>query len=206
MAAIQGRKGELWTAAADAAVAITKEACEAVGDSTTIFHVTAAAKRYLDPATTILVYDTDSLVTSGYHIAGGCQVHFDEAPSGAVTLTGAYLTMAEVGLVQGWELGTEMELYETTSLGDTVRTYVSSGILSWSCSFERFYEDNTWQAKAKANATTLMVRLFEDHPSGFVWTGWVIPTGWTQTVPLALETESLSFTGVGVPVYSVDET
>ena len=203
MAAIQGRKAELWVISG-AGSAITKEACENV--SGYIYHVTDATKRYLSPETTILVYGNDILVTSGYTIKGGCQIHFDAAPATPVTLTGAYLTPAEVSLVQNWELNLESEVYETTSLGSTTRTYMGSGLLGWSGSFERFYEDNTWGARAAANATKLLIRCFTDQPSGYVYTGWVVPNQWTQTTPMELERENFTFTGDGYPVYSTDET
>ena len=146
------------------------------------------------------------LQTSGYHVDGGCHIVFDEAPSGAVTVTGAYLTPAEITLVQSWELSINAEVYELTSLGSTARTYQRSTLVTWSGSFERFYEDSTWQALAAANASKIIVRLFEDQPSGYCWTGWVTPNNWTQTVPLELERETFAFTGEGVPVYTTDET
>lgn len=211
MAAIQGRKAELWVASGTGS-AITKEACEAVGASTTRFHVTAAAKRYLDPATAIAVYDNDVLQTSGYHIEGGCHIVFDSAPTSPVTVTAAYLTPAEISLVQNWQLDITSDVYETTSLGSTARTFIGSGIVAWNGSFERFYEagvdddDPPWYAKAAANADKIIVRLFENQPSGYCWTGWVTPGAWTQTVPLELERETFNFTGEGVPVYTTDET
>ncbi len=210
MAAIQGRKGELWVASGTG-TAMTAEACEAVGASTTRFHVTDADKRYLDPATTVQVYDDAVLQTSGYHIEGGCHIVFDSAPTSPVTVTAAYLTPAEITLVQGWELSIESEVYDITSLGDTARTYQGSGILAWSGSFERFYEsgdgDNPpWYAKAAANASKIIVRLFEDHPSGYCWTGWVTPVSWGLNVPMELERETFGFTGEGMPVYTTDES
>lgn len=204
MAAIQGRLGELWVASG-AGTAMTKEACEGVDSSTTRFHVTDSAKRYLDPATAVLVYDDDELLTSGYHLEGGCHIVFDDAPT-AVTVSGAYLTPAEITLVQNWELGITNEAYEITSLGDTARTYVGSDIPSWSGSFERFYEDDSWQELTVANASKIIVRLFEDQPSGCCWTGWVTPVSWGHTVPLELQTENFGFTGEGFPVYTTDET
>jgi hypothetical protein len=208
MAAIQGRKAEFWLAEG-AGSALTKQACEAVGISTTVFHVTDPAKRYLDPATTVLVYcgAGETLQTSGYHIAGGCQIHFDSAPSAPVKLTGAYLTPAEITLVTGYSLTLESEVYETSSLGGSARTYQGSGILAWSGSFDRFYEDDAWGARMSANATKLLGRFFTDQPSGYCWTGWVIPGSWSHANPSdGLETEAFSFTGEGEPVYSIDET
>lgn len=203
MAAIKGRLAELWLGSG-ATSAITKEACEQVAG--TIYHVTAAAKRYLDPGTAVLVYDNDVLQTSGYHLEGHCIV-FDSAPAALVTVSGKYITPAEVKLVQGWELSFESETYETTSLGDTARTYVGSGLLSWSGSFERFLEDATYANIAAANGTLKLARFFTDQPSGYVWTGWVVPTGWTGSAPISgLDTESFTFQGYGKPIYTTDES
>jgi hypothetical protein len=208
MAAISGRKSEIWTQTGSTS-ALTKTACEAVGGSTTIFHVTDAAKRYLDPATAILVYcgAGETLQTSGYHIAGGCQIHFDAAPTAPVKLTGAYFSMAEVTLCQSWDASIESTVFEITSLGDTTAKFQGSNYTAWSGSIARFYEDNTWGAKAQANTTQHIVRLFTDQPAGFCWTGWATITSWSDSVPVEdLQKETISFTGISELVYSVDET
>jgi len=210
--ATQGRKGELWVASGSGTV-ITKEPCEAVGLSTTIYHVTAPAKRYLSPAVPILVYANNILQTSGYRIAGGCHIVFDAAPTPPVTVSGAYLTPTETALVENWELNLETEVYDITSLGDSSRVYMSSGLLGWNGSFGRFYESGVgtnpppWYAKAANNAAVIIVRLFEDHTEGWCWTGWAIPTAWTLSTPVEeLETESFEFVGQGECVYTTDET
>ena len=148
----------------------------------------------------------ECLQTSGYEILGGCQISFDAEPTTPVTVTADYLTPTEVTYVQNWELNLESEIYQLTSVGDTARTYVGSGLLSWSGSFERFYEDSTWQAFVADNTDKLIIRLFEDQPSGYCWTGWVTPINWTQTTPLELERETFGFTGEGRPAYTTDET
>lgn len=204
MAAISGRKSEIWTQTG-ASVALTKQACEAV--TTTRYHVTDPTKRYLDPATAILVYVSDVLQTSGYHISGGCQIHFDSVPGGAVTLTGAYFTMAEVTLCQSWEATIDSQVYEITSLGDTAAKFQGSDFNTWGGSLSRLYENDTWGAKAAANATQHVLRLFADQPAGLCWTGWANITGWQQTTPQDdLERETISWQGIGEIVYTLDET
>jgi hypothetical protein len=203
MAAIAGRLAELWLGTGAADGTLTKQACEAV--TTTIYHVTDAAKRYLDPATAILVYVNDVLQTSGYHIGGGCQIHFNSAPGATVTLSGGYITPAEVTLVQNWSLDIQSEVYDITSLGGTARTYLGSGITAWSGSFERFYEDDTNKLLAEANGTKIIGRFFVDQPSGYCWTGWISPVNWGLNAPLELERETLSFAGDGECVYTTDE-
>ena len=204
MAVIQGRAGELWLVRSGDGSTITKQACEVV--TGTRYHVTDAAKRYLDPETTILVYDDDVLVTSGYKIEGGCHIVFDSAPAASVTVSGKYLTPAEVAYVQNWEITLNSDVYDITSLGDTAKKFMGSGLISWSGSFERFYEDDTFATYTVSNTTRLIGRFFEDHPGGLVWTGWIAPNNWTGTMPLELARETFGFDGVGTPVYTSDET
>ena len=203
MAVIQGRLGELWIGSGAGTTTGVKAACELV--STKRYHVTDAAKRYLDPEFDILVYDNNVLVTSGYTIEGGCHIVFAATPTTPVTVTAKYLTPAEVIYVQNWTLDLQSDTYEITSLGDTSKKFMGSGLLSWSGSFERFYEDSTWEAKA-ISTSRLVGRFFTNQPGGLCWTGWIAPNSWTVNLPLELATENFGFTGVGKPVYSIDET
>jgi hypothetical protein len=78
--------------------------------------------------------------------------------------------------------------------------------VGWSGSFERFYEDDTWEAAAVAGAYHL-IKLYEDEPSDRVWTGYVYLGDWGKTVPVdGLQTENVSFNGVGTPAYAADES
>jgi hypothetical protein len=204
MGAIKGRLAELWSSAGTTTT-LTKEACEQVSGN--IYHVTNAARRYLDPMTTVLVYDNDVLQTTGYTIWGGCQIHFASAPTTPITLSGKCYTPAEVTLVTDWELNLSSEVYDCTAIGATARAKIPSGVLDWKGSFNRYYEDNTWEAKAAANATKRIIRCFSDQSAGYCWTGWVALTGHTQTVPVdGLETESVEFEGDGMIAYTTDET
>lgn len=204
MAAIAGKKAELWSSAGTTTT-LTKQACENV--SGYIYHVTDAAKRYLDPHTTILVYDNDVLQTSGYTIWGGCQVRFTAAPTTPITLSGKCYTPAEVTLVTDWEISLSTEVYDATSIGASSRSKIPSGLLGWTGSFNRYYEDNTWEAKAVDNSTKRIIRCFSDQTVGYCWTGWIALTGWTQNVPVdGLETEAVEFEGDGMIAYTTDET
>jgi hypothetical protein len=206
MSAICGRLGELWLQAGTA-TAMTKEACEVVAGTT--YHVTDAAKRYFDYATAVLVYTGagEDLQTSGYKVVGACQIQFDAAPSAPVKVSGKYLpTPAEISLVQDWSLAIENGgIFETTSLGATARSYLHCGLVSWSGAFNRFYEDDAWEARAVAGAWHL-VKLYEDEPSDQVWTGYIYLGNWGKTVPVeGLQTETVSFNGIGTPAWATDE-
>jgi hypothetical protein len=184
---------------------MTKEACEAVVG--TVYHVTDADKRYFAPGTAILVYDDDVLQTSGYTIVGGCQIAFASAPTTPVTVSANYITPAEIALVQGWSLEITSEAYDTSSLGGAYRTYIGADLLTWTGSFDRLYEADAWGARIKVNATRLLIRLFTDQPSGYCYTGWIIPTSWTQTTPGdGVERETFAFQGCDKLAYTIDET
>lgn len=206
MGAISGRLAELWIGSG-AGATLTKQACEATTTNFTYtYHVVDAAKRYLDPNTTVLVYDSDSLQTSGYRLLGHV-IKFDSAPAGAVTVSGKALTMAETTLVQNYSVNLESEVYEFTSLGDTSKQYVGSGITGWSGSFERFFEGDTWSDRVEANSTQFFLRCYITQPGSLCLGGWVTLTGWSQETPIdGLERETIEFQGVGCPAYSIDET
>lgn len=207
MAAIKGLSGELWLMGGSA-TSMTKEACEAVGGSSTVFHVTAPTKRYLDPATTVSVYDNDVLQTSGYIIAGGQQVQFTSAPTTPITISGKYLpTGTEIGLVQNWAVTIDNgTLIETTSLGSTSRSYIHTGFVGWSGSFDRFLEDDAWEGRLAAEST-LLIKLYEDQPNTRLWSGYVILSGWNENVSIDdLVRENVTFQGLDMPVYAADET
>lgn len=206
MAAISGRLAELWIGSGSAST-ITKQACEATTTNFTYtYHVTDAAKRYLDPNTAVLVYDNDVLQTSGYQLLGHV-IKFDASPTTPITVSGKYLTMAETSLVQNYSVNLESEVYEFTSLGHTSKQFLGSGITGWSGSFERFAEDDTWSDRVEANATQLFLRCYITQPGSLCLGGWVTLTGWSQETPLdGLERETIEFQGVGCPVYTIDET
>ncbi len=205
-AAIRGRSGEVWINSGSATT-LTKVACDQIG-ATTIYHVTDAAHRQLDPATTPSVYIDDVLQSTGYHMhAPAGEIHFDGAPGGTVTLSGKYYASSEVSLVQSWEMSLTSEAVDVTGLGDTARTYVGLGITSWSGTISRLHENNTWVAKVQANATQIIVKLYEDEPNDRVWIGYGVITSVPVTTPVeGLDTETITFTGVGLPYYVTDET
>ena len=142
MAAIQGRKSELW-AISGTGTTFTTEACDQYSGNT--YHITDTAKRQWDPGASVAVYDNAVLQTSGYVIYGAVgQIEFDSAPTTPVTVSGKYLTTAEITLCQGFDLSLESDVYDITSLGDTTRKYIGSGLEKWSGSVERLAEDDTW--------------------------------------------------------------
>lgn len=209
-AAVLGRLGELW-AQTGVAAAFTAEACDVVvgAPAANTYQITNATKRQWDPATAVLVYDGGVLQTSGYTLEAPVgRIVFDSAPGGLVTVTGAAFGTVQVALVRNWELSVSSQVLEITALGDTVRTYQGDDFPSWSGSFERFYEDDTWAALVADNVTAqgFILKLYEDEPSDRVWAGSVVFTNWSQSTPMELITESVQFQGQGKGYFITDET
>jgi hypothetical protein len=205
-AAVKGRLGELWAQTGNA-TAFTTEACTLVSGTT--YKITNAAKRQWDRATTVSVFDGGaSVAAADYTVQYPLgRIVFASAPAGAVTVSGKYYASAEVGLVQGWDISLTPLIFETTSLGSTSRSYVGGGLLEWSGSFDRFYEDSTWEARAIDNTSAFYLKLYEDEPSDRVWIGYVHFTGWTATTSIVeLIKEGITFSGAEDPFYVADET
>lgn len=210
MAAIQGRKGELWLQSGSA-TAFTTEACSLVSGTT--YQIDDAAKRQWDPTTTPTVYDDGSPETpSEIQYPIGCVV-LAEAPSGAVTVTGKHYATTQIGLVQNWALDLEQDTLESTALGDTARSFVGLGLLGWSATFEALTEaTGTLGAKALANATAgtgyrLVWKFYEDEPNDLVWIGYATFTSWQALSDvMALIRETCSVQGDGDIYYVTDET
>lgn len=209
MGAIAGRRAEVWVQSGSETT-FTAAACNLVSGTT--YEVTDPDKRNWSPTADITVYVGGTPVTSGYVLQRPVgRIVFSEAPGGAVTVSGKYLPMAKVGFVKSWELSIEDEALETTSLGDTVRSFVACGLPSWSVSLDKLLEDETWPSLALDNANTgqwLLVKLYEDRSGSnrLVWAGYATVAGDKISVPFSeLINESLTLVGEGIPYY-VDET
>ena len=108
------------------AVAMTGQATTLLAG--TSYRITDAAKRALDPATSISVLDGGSAIAvDGYRVdyAHGI-VTLDCAPSGAVTVTGAYLPLLSIAEANAVDVEYGYESVDASRLGDaTDRTLPS---------------------------------------------------------------------------------
>jgi hypothetical protein len=209
-APIQGKLGELWIQTGTA-TDFTTEVCDVVGASDVLYQITSASKRQWDNATTPLVYKATVLQNSGYTVQKPVgRILFGTTPgASAITVSGHYFATAEETMVQNWELQFTSDIFQTTGLGATFRTFIGAGIISWTGSFSRVYEDETWHDIAADNATnaSLVMKLYENQPSDLVWCGYATPTGWSESVNTeGLVMETLQFTGNGEIAYIIDET
>ena len=134
------------------------------------------------------------------------RIAFTVAPTTPVTVTGKYYATVQVGYVQNWKLDIKTGVFETTSLGDTARSFMATGLTDWSGSFERFYEDSTWEALAVASSTPIF-KFYEDEPSDRVWVGYGAIGDWGVTVDVGeLIKENVSYNGLGDIFYITSET
>jgi len=209
MGAIQGRKGDIYLQTGNA-TAFTGEACHLVSGTT--YQISNAAKLNWDRATAVTVYVGGNPVSSGFTVqypAG--RIVFDADPGDAVTVSGKCYATTKVGYVQNYDISIESAALETTSLGDEARTYMGLGLLAWSAAFERLYENDTWAALARANATSgyrLLCKFYEDRsgPKRLVWVGYVTVTGHSTNLSLEeLVRENITLQGEEL-IYYIDET
>jgi len=103
--------------------AFTGEACTQIG-ATLVYQINTAAKRCWNPSVAVTVYDGGDLVAaSGYtlnYLYG--KITFTEAPAGAVTVTGEYMPLHEIGTVRGFSLSVSCGAEDSTVMGSAVTT------------------------------------------------------------------------------------
>lgn len=119
--AVQGYRARvLMTGASNA---MTDEPMTQSGSSLT-YYTTDATRNLWDPATTVVVEDGGVVVaTSDYevdYLLG--EVTFDSAPSGAVTVTGAYLDRYTIATARSWTLNLSVAELDQTVFGDDAIT------------------------------------------------------------------------------------
>lgn len=99
--------------------AMTGEACSQVTGA--VYQVTSAAKRILDPATAITVYDgaADESSTAVIDYATGL-ITLAEAPAGSVTVTAKYIPLISVAYAKSLDIGLPTKVWaDVTCLGDS---------------------------------------------------------------------------------------
>ena len=100
--------------------AFTGEACTQVSGTT--YQIDAVAKRCWNPLVALTVYDgvTEETPTSVNYLYG--TVTLAEAPAGAVTVTGEYMPLHEIGTVRGFSLSVTCGAEDSTIMGSAVTT------------------------------------------------------------------------------------
>jgi hypothetical protein len=194
MAAIKGKLGAVYVQTDDAAAAFTAEAT--TEDATHLRYViTDATKRWIDPDTAVLVYADAAPVTTGFTIeyANGTIV-FAVDPAAAITVTGAYLQVAQVAGFGNWQLDPQMGVQETTALGDSWKTFIAT-LAEFSGSAEKYWGD---EAFFDMLGSRMALELYTDTSSGTEkwYRGYAIIQGDGVTVDVAdIVKEAIGFQG-----------
>lgn len=141
MAVLAGSSADVYIATG-AGTSMTGEAVTSLGGG--VYQITDAAKRAINPNAALTVLDGVSTIpASNYSVgygAGKITLTGGYTLGGTMTVTGSYLTLAQLGQGFEWSMDVEVQTEETHTFGDTwkERTAVMK---SASVAFQRFYSD-----------------------------------------------------------------
>lgn len=193
--------------AGDAAVAMTAEACTDSGDHT-IYQITAAAKRAIDPATATVVYvDAVEQISTTYAInhAHGLITFGTPLGAEAVTISGKYLPLLTAAHGKSGKITYPTgEMVDVTQAGDTAPRALEIGKV---CEIEvtHFAADTEYEAGVSASIEYL---LSETKPlflevdlapglAGHLLRGWFQAVARSKDHPVdGARTSSVTFRGV----------
>lgn len=158
-----GNKADFYVAALPG-IAFTDEATADDGDGVS-FRISNAAKRFWNRAVAVTVKVGGSPVSSGYTVqhAGGVIV-FDSAPGGAVTVSGEYLAVSQLGGAHHWKADLGVDVKDSTTFGSTWRTKVAT-VKDGSGSVDRYWLDEAMLDEVAAG-NPLVVVLYADYAAG----------------------------------------
>ena len=163
MAIIKGRLGAIYLAQYPAST-MTNEATTA-NVAKTVFTIDDAAKRFVDPATTLIIDYPDNAtpVTSyaTFQYPGGVVTWAVTPGNGSVFITGKYLAIAQVGECRSWSLEMNMDYVDTTSFGDTFREQTPM-MRSATATIDGMYVDSTLFAEMISTNPRIGFDLFMD--------------------------------------------
>lgn len=182
------------------ATVMTNEACALVSGKT--YRITAATKRVIDPATTLVIKDgaTDQTanVLSVDLLFGTVTFKSTYTVTGAVTVTGAYLPTAQICSINKYTLTMQAEAVDNTDLcvaqtNSGFRQY-KMGLKTVSCEMSGFYNLTSGFLTALTGRGLNMLEINADGASKSVARGFFRMKSQKQSGKVgALEDESVSF-------------
>jgi len=163
-----GQGADVYIVTADGGgTVMTAEPCSVF--SGTIYQITNAAKRLVDPNVAITVYDTASpIAASDYEIAyANGKIMLDSAPGGAVTITGEYLSASQLAQAHEWTLSFGPNLRPSHTFGDTWAEY-SPTVRRGTVTLQRFFNDSYWFAEVEdaVSQGTFVLVLYVNQSAG----------------------------------------
>lgn len=199
--ALAGKLGAVYVQTDAAPVAFTNEATTA-NAARTRYTITDTAKRYWSKGTAVVVKVGGTTVTTGYTLeyAGGVVV-FDVAQQvgAVVTVTGAYVVLAQAGGFFGWSVEPTMEMAEKTTFQSAGWKEFEPTIKGFTGSAEAYWGDEQF---FDALGTEVIVALYLNESTGLRYEGYaVISSDGISTAVDELVQETVEFTGDGPICY-----
>ena len=203
MSVIKGVKGAVYLASGTPTT-FTDEAMTA-NPAKTVFSIDDATKRFWDMSTVPTVKYNGSAVTdySAIQYPGGIVSWALTPGNEAVTVSGKYLPVAQLGYVRSWQLDVSQDYIDITCMGDTMRVNEPT-FRSASVSIERFFVDESVFEDIMTAQALVGYDLFMDATLGsehrFTGYGYLSSESVKAAVDGIIE-EPLQIAGVGRPYY-----
>ena len=202
MSIIKGHLGAIYIATGTAQT-LTDDATTA-NVAATEFVISDSDHRFLDPATAVVVeYNGSAVTTYATLQRPGGKVTWDTTPGAeAVTLSGAYIPVTELGEARGWTLDTQWEFVDVSTFGDTFRVNEPT-FRGATVSIEHFYVDSS-MFTIMSGGTVVGFDLFMDATasSELRYTGFAYMSSQSISAPVdGIIDEPLSLTVIDGPYY-----
>lgn len=203
MSLIKGIKGAVYLAYG-VATTFTNEAMTA-NVAKTVFTIDAAARRFWSLSDTLTVKYDGSTVTNYQSIQypGGVVTWAITPGNLAVTCSGKYLPIVQLGNIRSWSLEVAQDYQDVTVMGDTMRVNEPT-FRSASVSIEKFFVDETVFEDVMVPQLLVGYDLFMDATLGsearFTGYGYISSQSISAAVEGVVE-EPLQLIGVGQPYY-----
>lgn len=199
--ALAGKLGAVYVQTDAAPVAFTNEATTA-NTARTRYTITDTAKRYWSKGTAVVVKVGGTTVTTGYTLeyAGGVVVfNVAQAVGAVVTVTGAYVVLAQAGGFFGWSVEPTMDMQEKTTFQSNGWKEFEPTIKGFTGSAEAYWGDEQF---FDALGTEVIVALYLNESTGLRYEGYaVISSDGISTAVDELIQETVDFTGDGPICY-----
>lgn len=180
---------------------LTATACTQIGSSKS-YQITDATKQVLDTATTVIVKDAGvdhtADVLSIDYLLGIATFKSAYTPGGAITITGKYLPMTNLGKAMTWDLKQTADTIETTDLGTAQAnggySTFEPGLRTVTMSLKGFYDVTAALRALVNNRSQVIIEINPDGGGKSLCRGFFKASGDSQTGAVgALEEESTDF-------------
>ena len=200
MAAISGKIGSIYMKTDVVATAFTTEATTNTGDDT-VYYITNDAKRYWDKNTTVTVFvdAAEETAVTIDHVGGRITFTTPLAGTEAVTVTGAYWTVAEVAGFYNWGLDTSADMEDSTTFADAGWRTFTPTLKGFIVSAEAYWQNGDFLDRL---AEEVVISLYTNEASDLRYEGFAYITSTSiEAGAEGLVQESVEYTGNGELYY-----